>query len=238
MSFDLNIPVTQAIALMNLSARDGSGVPSYTTDLGDTSYSLDEIERSAQSGVTQIMEAICDTDGHFHRPLFQASTALTHGAILPSHRGSIGVPRITPYLGCTYTLNGKRKSIEEIAAYRANPDKLYSTTNHNVVNGQFPSKLAGFYAIEATSNVFYFTGYSAVADLADFDEDDYISLPDSYYPLAINLTIAGLRKDGDVSDIFSYYASAGAAGLGAIMGNGATQPSAKVTLGTRDTGAK
>lgn len=215
MSFDLTTPVTQAIALLNLSYRDSNGTPTYDMTLGDTSYSLEEIQRAAQSAATMIMEAICDTDGHPHRALFESAQTLTHAAVLPSHRGSIGVPRITPYSGCAYTINGKRKSIEEISAYRANPDKLYSSTNHNVANGLHPSKLAGYYAID-TTQVFYFTGFSAVADIVDFEEDDYTALPDSYYPLATDLTIMGLKKDGDVSDIFSDYAARGLQGLVAI----------------------
>lgn len=227
----------QVIALLNLASRDSDGIPTYGTTLSDNLYADDEIDRAVQSAVTEIMKAICETDGHPQRSLFITSGAtLTHGAVLPDHYGSIGVPRITPYSGATFTISGKVKSVEEISAYRANPDHLYSLKDHNEADGVMPSKLAGFYAIDGQT--FYFTGHSAVADIATFTEGSYALLPDTYHPLGIDLAIANLRKDGDSSDIFSSYEQRAIAGLALIRSQGDDQPSQKKTIGARDTGLK
>src|SRR5688572_29090932 len=104
--FDAEIVTSQVIALLGLAARDEGGTPQYTSSVinGDQTYADQEIERAASSGMTAIMKAICETDGHHHRGLFETSTALTHGSVIPAHFGSPGVPRITPYSGCTYTI--------------------------------------------------------------------------------------------------------------------------------------
>lgn len=234
--FDLDICTKQTIALLGLAVRDGSGTPEYSTSLGDSSYASEELDRAAQSAATEIIRAIVETDGHGHRYLFTTPTVLTHEGQLPEHYGSIGVPRITPYSGAAYTLVGKRKSVEEISAYRANPNNYYCATDHDQESDNFHSKLAGFYAIEGQT--FYFTGFSAVADLAKFIESNYTVLPDAYYPLATALQIANLKKDGDVSDIFTYYAQLATQGLNAIRKGEMDQPSLKKTVGTRDSGAK
>jgi hypothetical protein len=237
MTFSLDTAKKQVIANMNLSVRDSAtNVPTYSTALGDTSYSGDEITRACQSAATLVMQAICETDGHGERGLFVTETALTHGAVLPIHYGSIGVPRITPFENAGYTIVGKRKSIEEISAYRHNPNYFYSLTNHNLANGANPSKLAGFYAID--NNVFYFTGFSAVSDLATFTESSYTLLPDNRYPLVIDLSISKLKKDGDLSDIFSYYESQGFNEVNWIRSNKMNQPSMEKTVGNRDSGLK
>jgi hypothetical protein len=238
MSFILEIAERQAIALMGLAERDTNGVPSYSTLLGDTSYASEEITRAAQNGVTEIMKTICETDGHPHKYLFTDSTALTHGTALPPHFGSIGEPRITPYAGASYTIVGKRKSIEEINSYRANVNSRYSPIAHNASSGGNHSKLAGFYAVDEAIQTIYFTGYSAVSDITNFQESDYELLPDIYYPLGTALCITHLKKDGDVSDIFNYYAEIAASGLRMIRNNESDQPSLKKTVGTRDAGTK
>lgn len=239
MPFDLDIVKKQMIALMNLSTRNAStSVPVYSTALGDTSYAAEEITRAAQNAVTKIMQTICETDGHPDRPLFTAETAITHGAALPAHTGSIGVPRITPYSGATYTIVGKRKSIEEINSYRANINFRYSKVAHNAAQGGNHSKLAGFYAKDEAVQTIYFTGFSAVADLANFEESDYTELPDRWYPDAIAYGIANLKKDGDVSDIFEYYAAMAAQSMGLVRRNESDQPSLRKTVGTRDAGTK
>jgi hypothetical protein len=147
------------------------------------------------------------------------------------------VPRIEPYANAPYTVIGKRKSIEEISAYRHNPNNMYSTTAHNAAasfGGH--SKLAGYYAIDGET--FYFTGFTAVADLASFVESDYTAIPDLYYPTAIALQIAYLKKDGDASDIFSYYERQGMLGLQLIRSGKMEAPSLSKTIGARDSGAK
>lgn len=237
MTFSLDTTKKQAIALLNLSVRDTAGVPAYSTATGDNTYSAGELDRAGQSAATEIMRAIAETDGHPNRGLFTDPTALTHEGLLPAHLGSIGVPRITPYSGAGYTIIGKRKSVEEISAYRHNPNNMYSTTAHNAaasLGGH--SKLAGFYAVDGET--FYFTGFSAVSDLANFDESDYVSIPEYYYPTAIALQIANLKKDGDASDIFSYYEKQAMLGLQLIRAGQMDAPSLKKTIGTRDSGAK
>jgi hypothetical protein len=67
MSFNLDIPQKQTIALLNLSVRDSEGVPTYSTAIGDNTYSAAELTRAGQSAVTDIMRAICETEGHPHR---------------------------------------------------------------------------------------------------------------------------------------------------------------------------
>jgi hypothetical protein len=181
MPFDLDIVKKQVISLMGLAVRDSAGAPTYSTAMGDTTYHADELTRACQSAVTRIMQAICETEGHPLRSLFTTTTTLTHEAQLPEHYGPIGVPRITPYSGAGYTLTGKRKSVEEIQSYRANPNHRYSTVAHNVAKSGAPSKLAGFYGIDGET--FYFTGFGAVSDLAIFQESDCL---DSRYPLMID----------------------------------------------------
>ncbi|MBS1793672.1 MAG: hypothetical protein JSS81_07455 [Acidobacteria bacterium] len=232
MAFDLDTVKKQAIALMNLSTRNLDGTPVYSTALGDTSYGASEIARGAQNAATSIMRAICETDGHPHRYFFDTILTLTHQEKIPDHYGSIGVPRITPYSGAGYALTGKRKSVEEILSYRANPNYYYSKIAHDAAG----SKLAGYYAIE--NNIFYFTGFSADAAGAVFTESSYTALPDSYYPLAIELTIAALKKDGDLSDIFAYYERRSMEGLQVVRAQGTDQPSPKKTIGRRDSGDK
>ena len=240
MAFNLDVVKKQVIAALNLAARDSLNIPQYTETVagGDTAYADEEVGRACQSAVTDIMRTICETDGHSHRPLFENSTALTHGSVLPPHIGSPGVPRITPYSGATFTITGKRKSIEEISAYRANPNNFYSLIAHDANNGGMPSKLSGYYAIDQATKVIYFTGSSAVADLANFQESDYELLPDLYYPDAINLAIKHLMKDGAASDIFTYHAQLAENGLAAIRMKESDQPSPKKTVGTRDSGTK
>jgi hypothetical protein len=230
---------SQVIATLGLASRNtGTNVPVYdSTTLGDQTYALSEIARSVTSAATRIMEAICQTEGHEHRSLFTASVVLTHGAVIPPHYGPIGVPEITPYPGANYTIKGKLKSVEEVVAYRNNVNYRYSKIKHNVASGsRTHSKLAGFYALDNDS--VYFTGNSAVSMLANFAEANSNLLPDSYHPLAIDLAIAGLKKDGDVSDIFAVYEQRGEAGLALIRAQKQAQPSLSKTIGTRDSGAK
>lgn len=237
MPFDLNIPKKQTIALLGLAVRDSAGVPTYSTALGDTTYAADEITRAGQNAVTEIMRAIVETDGHPHRSLFTTAQAIVSGDQLPEHFGSIGVPVITPFNGASFTIIGKRKSIEEIAAYRANVNNFYCETNHDEADSQgFPSKLAGCYALDGQAC--HFTGHSAAADIANFDEADFTNLPDTYYPLTTALQIANLKKDGDISDIFTYYAQLATQGLNAIRQGEMDQPSLKKTIGNRDSGTK
>lgn len=208
MTFSTDIVKKAVIATLNLSVRDSGGTPAYTTALGDKAYASEEIDRAILSATTTIMQAICETPGHPLRSLFTTATALTNAAQLPRHYGPIGQPRITPFSGAGYTLAGTMKSPEQVLSYRLNPDNLYSDIDHDQPDGDVSSKLAGYYAIDGTT--FYFTGYSCVSDLADFTESSYTLLPDTKYPLAIDLAIAKLVKDGNVSDIFDKYMQMGA----------------------------
>jgi hypothetical protein len=241
---------SQAIALLNLAPRDTAGVPTYTASVagGDTVYAQEEIDRAATSATVEIIRTILETAGHPHRTLWTQPEPLLHADVLPPHYGPIGTPRITPFQGCPYSINGKVKSIEEIAAYRANPGGYYSATEHDdevMGSGGDPtgrhSKLAGFYAVDEAAQVIHFTGYAAESDLAWFQADvaaDYASLPDDYYDLAICLTISKLRKDGDATDIFSHYEAMAREGLNQIRAKQSFQPSLKPTVGARDSGAK
>lgn len=237
MAFDLNIPKKQTIALLGLAVRNSTtNIPTYSTALGDTSYATEELDRAGQSAASEVMKAICETDGHPHRALFTAPQSLTHASQLPGHFGSIGVPRITPFAAANYAIIGKRKSIEEISAYRHNPSHMYSPIDHDQPNGATHSKLAGFYAIDGET--IYFTGFSAVSDIANFQESDYTLLPEMYYPIATDLQIAKLKKDGDLSDIFSYYEQQAMFGLKLIREKVMDHPSLKKTIGSRDSGQK
>lgn len=235
--FNTEIIKKQVIALLNLSVRDSStNVAEYSTLLGDSSYSSEEIDRAIISAGNRIVLAICETDGHAQRGAFQIPTPLAHGEKIPDHHGSVGIPRITPFNGAEYKITGKRKSVEEISAYRHNPGSLYSAIAHDQTDGIFPSKLAGFYAIDGQT--IYFTGYEAESDLCIVTEDSYGLLADIYHDLGICLSIAGLRKDGDLSNIFDYYAIEGDKGILSIKSNGKYQPSLKPTIGKRDAGDK
>jgi hypothetical protein len=228
--------LNQVIATLGLAVRDSSGLPTYGSSLGDQTYAIDELQRGVDSAGTMIMEAICQTEGHEHRGVFTNQTSLTHGAALPAHYGPIAVPDITPYSGAAYTIKGKVKSVEEIISYRNNINNRYSETAHNIAGSGNHSKLAGFYAID--NDMIFFTGFSATALVTNFDETDAPLLPDSYHPLGIALAIANLKKDGDLSDIFSYYEQQGMAGLALIRGQKKGQPSLQKTIGTRDGGDK
>lgn len=239
MGYDPNIVTAQVIAILGLAARNAStNVPIYdSSTLGDTSYAIEELQRAVTSAGTRIMEAVCETEGHEHRRVFTNQTALTYANALPAHYGPVGVPDVTPYPGATYTIKGKRKSVEEVVAYRNNINNRYSETPHNESNGGNHSKLAGFYAID-NDNI-YFTGFSATALVTNFDETDSPLLPDSYHPLGIDLAVAALKKDGDVSEIFTEYAQRGTVGLQMIRGQRMGQPSLTKTIGsTRDSSAK
>lgn len=238
MSFDLTIPQKLLIARLNLGVRDSSGVATYSTTTANKSWPDEELVRACQTGATKIMRAICESEGHAHRPLFVTSTSLTHGAVIPPHIGTVGVPRITPFSGATYKITGKRVSIEDVSAYRSNPGKQYSKVAHDTANGQYPSKLAGRYAIDEPTNVIYFTGYSAESDLANCVEADYTKLPDLYYGDVANIAIGELAKDGAVSDLFTYYGQLGQQALAEINAGKVPQPSAEPTVGARDSGAK
>lgn len=238
MSFDLTTVQKAIIARLNLNVRDTAGVATYSTTTGDKTWPDEELVRASQTAATKIMTAICETEGHWHRPLFVTSTALTDSAIIPAHIGPIGVPRITPFSGATFTIVGKRKSIEDVSAYKANPLLMYSLIAHNVSNAGYPSKLAGIYAIDESTNVIYFTGYSAVSDLANCVEADYTKIPDIYYGDAINIGCAELNKDGAVTDIFSYFQGLAEEALVNIRKGRVSQPSTEVTAGARDSGLK
>jgi hypothetical protein len=244
MAFNLDIVKSQAIGVLNLAPRDTAGVPTYTASVagGDTIYAQEEIDRAATGAAIETIRTILETEGHPHRALWTQPEPLIHAEVLPDHYGPIGVPRITPYSGATNKLAGKIKSIEQILAYRANPGNLYSATAHNAsVSTGRPSKLAGFYAVDEAAQVVYFTGFAAESDIAWFQADqpsEFLRLPDDYYDLAICLTVRNLKKDGDATDVFGYYAELAAAGLRAIKERSSTQPSLRPTVGARDTGAK
>lgn len=241
MAFSLDIVKSQVIALLNLAERDaGTNLPVYGPTVsadGDTLYAQDEIDRAAADAANQIMRAICETDGHPHRALFTLPADLEHGEPLPEHYGSIGVPRIVPYAGGP-TLAGKIASVEEIAAWRANPNGYYSAFAHDAAADGFPSRFSGRYAVDEAAQVFHFTGSSAESDLAWFQPEDRASLPDDYYPAATALCVAGLRKDGDVSDVFAENARMGQMELDLIRSRGGSQPSMNPTVGTRDNGRR
>jgi hypothetical protein len=242
MVFVLDNVKKQVIGLLNLSPRDTDGVPTYTASVtgGDTIYAQGEIDRSAEDAVIEIMRTICETAGHPHRALFTQPEPLIHGDVLPDHYGPIGVPKIRPWTGAPYTINGKVKSIEEISAYRTNPGNIYSATAHNAQVGATGrhSKLAGYYAIDEAAQVIYFTGFSAESDIAWFQTNDYLQLPDDYYSTATSLAIMRLRKDGDVSDIFSTHAQLAVNAINQIKSRGSDQPSVSKTVGSRDSGMK
>jgi len=238
MAFLTSIVKPQVVSLLNLAVRNTSGVPTYSSTLGDNTYATEEIDRAIQNAMNEVMRAICETDGHPQRNLFVVPTPVTHNSLIPEHLGSPGVPRIIPYAGCTYDLIGKRKSIEEIASYRANPNNLYCEVAHNASSGGSHSKLAGFYAIDKAANTIYFTGDSAEMDLAHFDESDFVLIPEMHYDTVIALSIKHLRKDGDVSNVFADYAQIGEQGLMAIRAKQQDQPSMSKTVGTRDSGTK
>lgn len=222
---DINEITKKVIATLNLSQRDIAGIPSYTTTLGDNSYAAAEITRAVQDACNQIMRTICETPGHPDRDAFIFTVNISHGAQIPKHVGPISTPRITPFAGAPYTLVGKLKSTEEVTNYRANPGKIYSPIDHNQpYAGSYPSPLAGFYAVEDNSQTFYFTGEEAELDYADFTDADVTKLPDTYTGLAIALAITNLKKDGDVSDVFTYYAQLGLTGLQQIRAQGTNQP--------------
>lgn len=240
MPFSLDIPKSQTIALLNLSARDVDGVPVYSASVagGDTLYSQEEIDQAAENAVLDVMRAICETPGHPQRVLFTQPEPLQHGQVLPDHYGPIGVPKIRPFAGASYQITGQVKSIGEITAYRVNPGNIYSATAHNASVSDRHSKLAGFYAIDEAAQVFYFTGFQAEADIAWFQPNDYIQLPDDHYDLTTSLMIAKLRKDGDVSDIFSTHEKNAMMALNQIRGRASDQPSLGKTIGGRDSGSK
>jgi hypothetical protein len=192
MGYSAAVVTSQVIAQLGLSVRDAAGVPTYSTALGDSSYATEEISRAVASAGTLIMQAICETEGHAHRGLFTTESAVTNGSQLPTHYGPIGIPRITPYQGAAYTISGIRKSIDRINSFRANVDNRYSLVDHDRLSSGSHSKLAGFYAVD--NNTFYHTGYSAVADIANFVEADVTKLPDSYHPLGIALSIANSQE--------------------------------------------
>lgn len=240
MLYSLDTVKAQVIGLLNLAPRDLDGVPVYTASVtgGDTIYAQGEIDRAAENAVIDIMRAICETPGHPQRVLFTQPEPLLHGQVLPDHYGPIGVPRIKPFPAATYWLQGKVKSIEEISAYRANPSGIYTSIAHNAANGARHSKLAGFYAIDEAAQVFYFTGFAAESELAWFQPNDYIQLPDDHYDAAVSLTIAKLRKDGDMSGIYNDHAQMAQAALARIRGEQSEQPSLRKTVGARDSGSK
>jgi hypothetical protein len=239
MAYSDNTVLLQVIATLGLNVRDTAGVPTYSTSLGDSTYSPSELNRGVSSAGSQIMQAICETEGHPLRGPFVSEITLTHETPLVLHYGPTSVPKITPYSGAAYTLRGKRKSIEEIASYRANVNDRYSATAHNAQDATTGShsKLAGFYAFD--NDTPHFTGFSAVADIATFVESDTTKLPEGLHWLGIALAIANLKKDGDISDIFTSNERMGVAGLVNLKSGKMDQPSLTKTIGsTRDGGAK
>lgn len=233
-----DIITSQVIGLLNLSPRDTAGVPVYTTSItgGDTIYAQGEIDQAVTNALLSFMRAICETDGHPDRALFVQPDVMLHGQTLPDHYGSIGVPRITPYSGAGYKLGGHRKTVEEIQAYRANPNGYYSAVAHNASANGMPSKLAGHYAVDEAAQVFHFTGFQAEADIAYFTITDLPNLPETYSQGVTSLAIANLSKDGNVTDIFAAHANIAAHELERIRQKQSDQPSLRKQVGTRESG--
>lgn len=239
---DIEAVKSQVISLLNLNARDTAGVPVYTSSVtgGDTIYAQEEIDQAVDSALLSFMRAICETDGHPDRVRFTTRESLDHGEPLPEHYGSVGVPDITPFSGAGYTLQGKIKSVQQIQAYRANPNGYYSETEHDEAGGSvlvpIPSKLAGFYAIDEAAQVFYFTGQTAEADLVFYNLADHIQLPDDYMQGVVSQAITNLNKDGNVSDIFGSHANIANYELQLIRQKVSDQPSPRKTVGSRESG--
>ena len=74
--------------------------------------------------------------------------------------------------------------------------------------------------------------------MAWFQPGDYIQLPDDHYDGATSICISRLRKDGDVSDIFSTHDRLAAQAIARITGRASDQPSTAKTVGGRDSGLK
>lgn len=197
---DLDRIIAHTTALLNAYYRLPSGVPVYGPTVGDSARSNLEIAETCLQAALKTAQAICESDSHPFRVDFLDDIALQHGEAVPFHYGDTSIPVITPFSGASFTLKGVRKAFDRIESYRINKNSVYSDVNHDTAgDGSTASPLAGFY--DVVNGIFYFTGYSAVMKLAEFDRDDVIlKLPDAVEPSVIKLACGMSAKEGDTSD--------------------------------------
>lgn len=231
MAVNLDTCKSQVVSLLNANTRT-NGVASYATTVGDLGWLAEEIDTAVDGAAMAVLQAACE-GVHPARQGFIVNTSVTHGSALPLHYGAIGVPVITPYSGASFTLQGVRKSVDDISAYRINESNIYGTVAHNAANGTKASQLAGYYA--HVNGIFYFTGYSCVVPLAILTRASITSVPDVFEPTIIKLAMGNLAKDGANSDNFSYFGTLGLADLEMIR-SGGNPPPINPTAGKKDHG--
>jgi hypothetical protein len=236
MAIDIAKIKKQVIALLNINVRDAAGVPEWTDSIGDDAYLSEELDESIQNACLAVIQAICETDGHPQRYLFVTNTAVTHGSPLPTHFGTIGVPVITPFTAASFTINGVRKSYEDIDAFRRNPSNIYGAAAHNVATSGAADRKAGYFAI--VNAHFYFTGFSATIPLASFNLTSIALLSEAYEPTIIKLAIGSNQKLGMESDICSYYQGLGNQDMALIRSGFQSVPSIDPLKGTKDRGTR
>lgn len=233
----------QIISLLNANERAIDGTRVYSLVSGDDGFIGSEIDTAVDYAKMNALRVLANEDSTL-REGFIRFVEVAHGTALPAHYGAHGVPRITPYDGAEakFIKEGVRKSVEEIASYRENPEvlataKLYSDFDHDQSgDGGFPSPLAGFYSV--VENVFYFTGVSAVVPLAQILDGDEDLIPAEVEPAICFLALGKLAKDGTISEKFAEWNALGIAELNLIRNGSSPAPSIKPTVGNRDRGTK
>lgn len=233
MSVDLDLAKKQVVSLLNANTRT-LGVASYSTTPGDLGWLAEEIDTAVDGAALATLQAACE-GVHPARQAFIVNTTVTHAAALPLHYGAIGVPVITPYDGAAFTIQGVRKSVDDISAYRINESNIYGSVAHNLANGTKASQLAGYYA--HVNGIFYFTGFSCVVPLAILTRSSTTSVPDVFEPTIIKLAMGSLAKDGAASDNFSYFQQLGMTDLNTIRAGG-NPPPVNATEGQKDIGTR
>lgn len=233
----------QILSLLNANERDTLGARLYSVNSGDEGFIGAEIDTAIEYAKMLVKEALA-SDNSLHRGAFIVDTPVAHGTALPSHYGTHGIPKITPYLNAPASMvrTGTRKSVEEITSYRENSiilnsRKLYSDIDHDQPGyGDAPSSLAGFYSV--VEDVLYFTGYSAVVPLAVITGASDAFIPAEKESVVQAIALGKLAKDGTVSEKFGEWMQMGNMELSLIRTGESAAPSIKPTVGSRDSGTK
>lgn len=168
------------------------------------------IAQAVKEAAMQIAVAILTNPQHVYRGLFVSSTptAFTHGQELPDMAGEMDLVEIQPYSGGPW-ITAVTRDIQQIEAYRANKNDVYSTLDHTVED----SPLSGYYAL--SNNKIYFTGHACRGYFPVINAATVTSvIPDEYEGTWVALAIAKTVKEGDnLLPIAQYYYQLGISDL-------------------------
>lgn len=179
------------------------------------------IRQAVKEAALMIARAILMNPNHVHRGAFVDTTPVTftHAAEMPDMAGEPDLIQIQPYSGADW-ITGMPRDVQQIEAYRANSNSLYSGINHDQQN----SPLGGYYAV--ANGRFYHTGHAARAFIPVITSATVTGkVPDEYEPTWVSLATGLTVKEGDnLFPVAQYYFNIGVGDLQAVTAMGTVRP--------------